>query len=133
MGYSLQHHDLITVPSYPHRPPVICWLRLYRQRGASPECVAVLTEVPGNSGGSICNQHDVIADHLEQVFAVQFGSLALFHVWPTDLFETPSWTAIDLEDAPRATDTTRDAVERLVGEELADLPSHDDLYARVLD
>jgi hypothetical protein len=130
--YSLSFHGLISAPTFPERPAVICWLRLFhKEEQASPEFVAVLTEVPGNPGGSISNQHEFVADHLKRDFGVEFGSLTLFHVWPTDLLDSPSWTENDPNTATQIRSTTRADVEQLVGNRLPDLPSHEDLYPRI--
>jgi len=133
MKYGQIYHGLINVSTFESRPPVICWLRLHRLSDASPEYVAVLTEVPGNDGGSISNQHEFIAEHLYEEFGVALDSLALFRVWPAGLFEGPSsWMEVDLDNAPLATDTTRGAVEDLVGERMSELPSHGDLHTQVV-
>jgi len=130
MTYSLLHNGLIKAPCW--GGPAICWLRHYRQPGASPESVVVLTEVPGNPGRSIGNAHENLTVFLENEFGVRLDSLALFHVWPADFSDPPTWTAIDPQNGEATEDTTRAAVERIVGEALSDLPAHDVLYAGVL-
>ena len=44
MPYERLHDGLVTVPVW--GGAAICWLRLYRQPGASPQFVSVLTEGP---------------------------------------------------------------------------------------
>lgn len=89
----------------------ICWLRLYRQAGASPEFVSVLTEVPGNPGRSIANGHDHFTKYLEDEFQVDLSSLAVVHVWPAAFSDPPTWSTIDPHDGLVMADISRTHVE----------------------
>lgn len=134
MSYRLQHHGLITCPFEWDRKPVICWVRLFQDLDAEPSGVAVVTEVPGNPGGSIANEHSTIQAALVDQFGAQLDSLALFQVWPKGCFgEEASWAKIDRAGFAEAPDTSRAEVERLVGQDLPDLPEHDELYRQVLE
>lgn len=134
MVYRLQHHGLITCPFDWDRKPVICWVRLFQDLDAEPSGVAVVTEVPGNPGGSIANEHSTIQAALVNQFDVELDSLAVFDVWPKGcLGNESSWSKIDRAGYAEAPDTSRAEVERLVGQDLPDLPEHDELYRQVLD
>lgn len=132
MAFRLVHHDLITVSSSRRRPPGIHWLRLYKDGN---EHLAVITNVPGNPGRPATNSIEDIARHILDGFGIEASQLTLFEVWPRGASEGigPSWKSVTTVSSSRHwTDTTRSAVEGVVGVPLPELPGHDDLYSRVL-
>lgn len=128
--YERLHDGFVKVPVW--GGPAICWLRLYRHVGASPEAVAILTEVPGNPGKSIVNGHEFFTKYLEDEFRADMSSMMLVHVWPADFSDPPTWSIIDPVKGLAAADTSRTALEALVGQEFSSLPAHDELYGAVL-
>lgn len=152
MTHDLQHHGLIEVP-LPGRASGIYWLRFYR---GEPRCVAVLTEVPGNPTLSLVNAVSRISDFVARRFEVELTDLIIFQVWPKgavgkprvervtftdDGSEKTPWAreSRDLAAAERARftgrpkwwDSTKDAIEAIVGVPLESLPDHEELYAAV--
>ena len=132
MAYRLQHHDLISCSTEWGGKPTICWLRLFHDTGSDPKHVAVLTEVPGNPGQSIANAHEILQETLVARFGVDRGSLTTFQVWPADCSVGVSWWKVD-QSGHWVQDVRRRDVERLVAQDLPDLPAHDELYRQVLD
>lgn len=134
VAYQLRHNGLIACPFEWEQKPVICWLRLFHDPAGEPEWVAVVTEVPGNPGGSISNRHSTVQAALVNQFGVDLGSIALFHAWPRGLFgDKVLWSKVDRGGRARDGDASRADVERLVRQSLPDLPEHQELYRRVLD
>lgn len=133
--YQLRHHGLITCPFEWERKPVICWLRLFQDLAGEPKFVAVVTEVPGNPGGSISNEHLTVQAALVSQFGADLASIALFHAWPKGCFgdKAAQWSRIDREGHAKDRDADRADVEGFVGQSLPDLPEHEDLYRQVLD
>ena len=126
----LVHHDLITVP-FGNREPGIFWLRMY-ERGA--DRIAVLTEVPGNPSSSVTNSISSIAHHIEKRFGVSSDHLVLFEIWPRGSVgvDIPNVKRVRPGRAPVWTDSSRAEIEALVGGPLPELPTHEELYRRVL-
>lgn len=134
IAYQLRHNGLIACPFEWEQKPVICWLRLFHDPAREPEWVAVVTEVPGNPGGSISNRHSTVQAALVNQFGVDLGSIALFHAWPRGLFgDKVLWSKVDRDGRARDGNASRADVERLVRQSLPDLPEHQELYRRVLD
>jgi hypothetical protein len=128
----LQHHDLISCTRGWGGKPTVCWLRLLHDTGADPRHVAIVTEVPGNPGQSIANAHEIVREALVARFGIDLDSLTLFQVWPAGCSVGVSWGKVD-QSGHWLQDATRGHVERLVGQDLPDLPAHDELYRQVLD
>jgi hypothetical protein len=113
---------------------VICWLRLYEDPSGSPKWLGVITEVPGNPGGSISNEHETVQSAVVDQFGVDLDSVVWFHVWPVGCFrEQSSWSRIDTRGYDESVDIDRADVELLIRQKLSDLPEHDALYRKVLD
>lgn len=131
MTYQLEYHGLISVPE--RGKPVICWLRLFDDPGANPHHVAIVTDVPGNPGRSIANGHEAIQQVLVDRFGVKLASLAFYQVWPAGRMQDGAlWSKIDRAGHAEDPDVSRAHVERLVGQDLPDLPEHAELYRQVL-
>ena len=77
ISHSLEYHDLLKVPRS-GREDCICWLRFYR----GDPCVAIVTNVPGNSAYSVTNMVSKVADHIARRFSVDIAELVLFEIWP---------------------------------------------------
>jgi len=130
MAYELLHHGLIVVPD--HWAPGIHWLRLYRKGNDS---VAVITNVPGNPGGSATNRIKHRAQYVIEAFGIDPARLTLFEIWPRGFSHNgATYKRVDVTgDHPRWTATSRKAIEALVGEPLLELPEHADLYGQVVE
>lgn len=124
----LRYHDLIAVP-FPSRRPGIYWLRLY---AGSDNDVAVLTEVPGNPSRPVNNGRMRILEWLTREHGVRPGQLILFEVHPQGSGGRNAGTVTHLGPLSRPRAASREEIEGLVGSRLPELPSHADLYARVL-
>ncbi len=136
MEWRLRHSGLISCPFDWDRKPVICWLRLYEDAAASPKWLIVVTEVPGNPGGSISNQFETVQSAVSHQFGVDLDSVAWFHAWPIGCSgdnDKSSWTKIDARGYDEGIDVDRTDVELLIRQTLPDLPEHDDLYGKVLE
>jgi hypothetical protein len=132
VAYHQRYHDLIVVP-WRDSKPGIYWLRLYRH---GKQHVAVVTEVPGNPGLCVTNAIKRITRYLTEHFGVEDEHLVLFEVWPSGALEgiPLCWSRVDgPADNPVWGQTTRAAVEAIIGGALDDIPEHDNLYARVGD
>ena len=127
----MKHHGLISVPrEFPG--PGIYWLRLWRRNEGH---VAVVTEVPGNPGHSVCNGIEEIRDHLVDRFGVDPTRLTLFEVHPRSCWGFGDEVVrfrIDLIPYTEFTEVTLDDVVAGAEEPLPPLPQHDVLYAQVL-
>ena len=126
---NLQYNDLIVVP-FPNRRPGIYWLRLY---AGSQSDVAVLTEVPGNPSRSITGGRMRILEWIGREHGTPPNRLVLFEIYPRGSRgrDQASVARIGPLSGPRP--ASREEIESLVGSRLPQLPSHADLYARVLD
>jgi hypothetical protein len=134
MGWQLRHNGLITCPFAWERKPVICWLRLYEDSADVPKWLVVVTEVPGNPGGSISNQYETVQSALADQFDVDLEAVVWFHAWPVGLFGgKSSWTKIDKDGFSHDGNVSRADVERLVGMKLTEIPDHEVLYRQVLE
>ncbi|MHB8246475.1 MAG: hypothetical protein ACYDGN_14225 [Acidimicrobiales bacterium] len=135
MAYHLRHNGLITCPFGWERKPVICWLRLFQDPTGDPKWIAIVTEVPGNPGGSISNQHPTVQAALLNQFGTELDSIALFHAWPKGCLsgDNARWSKIDRNGYAEDRDASRPVAECLVGQSLPDLPEHQELYRQVLD
>lgn len=81
-----------------------------------PKFVAVVTEVPGNPGGSMSNEHLTVQAALVSQFGADLDSIALFHAWPKGCFGNKAWWwKIDREGHAKDRDADRAEVERFVG------------------
>lgn len=149
--YELEHHDLTVIPREGRRPGIF-WLRFYR----GDPSVAVVTNIPGDPSYSLTNWISLVATVIAERFAVPLDSLIFFEVRPrrdsmAAEVRRVTFTGDDEEHAagyrkewepPQAEDFTgrpewwsssREEIERIVGARLLGLPSHDDLYTRVLE
>lgn len=130
MQYTLVYHDLLTVP-LGRRNPGIFWLRLYAT--SQRDHVAVVTEVPGNPSSSVTNCVSRIAYSIERRFGIPPGRLVLYEVWPQGSpADNPGIRRVDLGEAPDWANASKADIEAIIGCVLMDLPSHDELYRRVL-
>jgi hypothetical protein len=113
------------------RKPGVYWLRLLTSdEGHS---VAVATEVPGNPAMSVTNAISRVADYVMQRFQIRRGRLRLYQVWPRGCHGAESgvkYVSIDHGLAWRR--ASRREIETIVGLRMPVLPSHSELYARVL-
>ena len=93
----------------------------------------MITEVPGNPGGSIDNEFQSIREGLVEQFGVDLRSVAWFHVWPAGcLDDIGEWNQIDSDGFRVGKSCTRHTVEELVAEVLPDFPDHVALYGMVV-
>ncbi len=128
-GIKVVYHDLLMVPR-PSGTPWIYWLRLLRSGDTS---LAVVTNVPGDPSGSSTNRIETVAEYVQSTFHAP--SMRLFDVWPRRAREygEPRWCEVPLTDINRRwPETSRAQLEEEIGVPLPDLPSHDELYRRVI-
>lgn len=126
----MEFHGLISVPRG-FAGPGIYWLRLWARDDSH---VAVVTEVPGNPGLSVCNGIEEIREHLVEHFGVDSSRLQLFEIHPTDCWSfgrEAERMRIDFTPSAEFTDVTLDQIVIAVGNALPPLPAHADLYAQV--
>lgn len=126
---ALLFHDLITAPRRKYGYGIY-WLRLY---AIGAKRVAVVTEVPGNSGQSVINASEAIVAETRRLLDVDPASLTLYLVMPSG-FTGGARKAWQVHDSPelRWERVNIAEIEGVVGRPLAALPAHRDLLDRVL-
>lgn len=126
--WQVVHHDLIKVPLGRDRPGIF-WLRLY---GNAEDHVAVVSEVPGNPASSMTNAMKVIADWITENFAIQPQRLVIYEIWPRGSIGWERRNVRLVDFSGRWPQSSKRDVAAHVGRDLDDLPTHAELYRRVL-
>lgn len=129
MTFRLSHHDLLSVPLSDTRAGIY-WLRLY---DGPSEHVAVITEVPGNPGGTATNVIERIVAHVAHRFDINPANLVVFEIVPRGAWGALEGAVhrVEVGDPVRWVKSSRSEIETMVGN-LPDLPEHETLYRRVL-
>lgn len=129
MSLELRYHDLITAPPAEHGFGIY-WLRLYSGGG---DYVAVVTEVPGNPGGSVMNASEAIVTEIRRRFAINAVELNSYLVipggrtgdihmaWQVHVRPKIRWDKVTFAD-----------IEGVLGQRLEPIPAHADLLGRVV-
>lgn len=133
----LIHHGLITVERN-HDRIGIYWLRLYG--GDLSNNLAVITEVPGNRGGSVVNRIAEIARSVVRQSNLAAKTVTWFSCFPEGCMRGSSanykrvvFSQPQNLTGPGWEDSTRTQIEDQVGIALAPIPSHEILLRQVLE
>jgi hypothetical protein len=138
MAAELIYHDLIDVP-HGVRKTGIYWLRLFREGSAY---IAIVTEVPGNPSFSVTNGIEVIGYHIAEEFQIDPPGLSLYQIHPsTNTYSEANVRRVTMDYSrgnpphgwsPGWYGASRAEIEGHIGAPLPELPTHEDLYERVL-
>lgn len=137
MKMDLRYNDVIAVPDNGIEADGIYWLRLYRSEDVD---VAIITEVPGNQGRSVCNGIEKTARWILNAFELIAERTIWFECWPAGFYEDkpPRYAKVsfgdlgDMSGPDWGRDIGRSDVEAIVGTSLAPIPSHEELLDRVI-
>lgn len=126
MTWTLAYHDLISVPL-----GAIYWLRAYLDR---EECLAVVTEVPGNPGPSVINGSETILSDIASRLTVDPAMLACYLVIPSGAIAAASASAwrVHLRPELHWEEITVAEIEGALGRPLDPIPPHKELLRRVV-